>query len=321
MRRRMGPISSSSTRRCLAAVVIAAVFVVANPVSTQIRYASGQNVVPVFEGWERNPDGSFMMVFGYMNRNYEQEIDVPVGPDNKIEPGTPDQGQPTHFYTRRQQFVFKVRVPADWGKKDLIWTLNVAGKPEKAYASLLPFWELGPFVYQENRGSTANIGDAPEPNDPPNVALSGPSELIIETGDTVMLDLNVSDDGRPVPRRRPSSGAQVRRDSDGAVITPTGTPGPGGPAGVGTGVRRENPLTQAMVRLDPGVALGVTWIVYRGSSVGVTFQPQRAAVANGKASTKLTITQPGTYTLRAYADDGIFVTPVDLTVTARAPSR
>src|ERR1700738_4527272 len=82
--------------------------------AAQIRYSSGQNVVPVFEGWDRNPDGSFMMVFGYMNRNYEEDVDVPIGPDNKIEPGPADQNQPTHFYPRRQEFVFKVKVPKDW---------------------------------------------------------------------------------------------------------------------------------------------------------------------------------------------------------------
>ena len=99
----------------------------------QIRYATGQNVVPVFEGWERNADGSFNMVFGYMNRNYEEEVDMPVGPNNALEPGGVDQGQPAHFYPRRQQFVFKVRVPKDWGKKDLVWTLTSHGKTEKAY--------------------------------------------------------------------------------------------------------------------------------------------------------------------------------------------
>src|ERR1700674_3313792 len=83
----------------------------------QIRYASGQNVAPVFEGWERNPDGSFNMVFGYMNRNYEEEVEIPIGAENKLQPGEADQNQPTHFYPRRQEFVFKVKVPADWGNK------------------------------------------------------------------------------------------------------------------------------------------------------------------------------------------------------------
>ncbi len=31
----------------------------------QVRHFTGQDVAPVFEGWERNADGSFNMVFGY----------------------------------------------------------------------------------------------------------------------------------------------------------------------------------------------------------------------------------------------------------------
>ena len=51
------------------------------------------------------------MFFGYMNSNWEEEFDVPVGPANNIEPGGPDQGQPTHFYPRRNPFLFTIRVP------------------------------------------------------------------------------------------------------------------------------------------------------------------------------------------------------------------
>src|SRR5262245_29545161 len=80
-----------------------------------IKYNEGQAVVPVYEGWAKNPDGSFTMTFGYMNRNYEEEPYLPIGADNRFEPGAADRGQPTHFYVRRQQFVFQVVVPADWG--------------------------------------------------------------------------------------------------------------------------------------------------------------------------------------------------------------
>src|SRR5215471_5846052 len=130
----------------------------------QIRYSSGQNVVPVYEGWERNPDGSFNMVFGYMNRNYEEQLDIPTGPDNNISPGNSDQGQPTHFYRRRQQFVFKIKVPKDWGRKDLVWTLTSRGKTEKAFGTLAPIWELGNLVYQENRGGPGVLSWPEEPN-------------------------------------------------------------------------------------------------------------------------------------------------------------
>ena len=59
---------------------------------------SGQNIAPVYEGFETNPDGSFHLLFGYYNRNWEEQIDVPVGPENYLEPGGPDLGQPTHFF-------------------------------------------------------------------------------------------------------------------------------------------------------------------------------------------------------------------------------
>jgi hypothetical protein len=313
----MRPASSRTSASLAAAAALALIGWAAAParLQAQTRYASGQNVVPVFEGWGRNPDGSFSMVFGYMNRNYDEELDIPVGADNSIEPAVLgpglDQGQPTHFYARRQQFVFSVKVPKDWGKKDLIWTLTIRGKTEKAYGSLLPFWELGPLVYQENRGGIAEIGAVPEDNEPPAITLV-PLTASVGVGQPLKLSAEVKDDGRPTPRKRPGAAPVVRRDSDGAVITPTGTPGPGG-----SGPRRENPLTQAVVRVEPGVTLGLTWVVYRGSSEGVTFQPQRIAVENGRAETTVTFARPGTYLLRAYADDTVLVTPVDVSVTVK----
>jgi hypothetical protein len=138
----------------------------------QMRYMSGQNVVPVYEGWERNADGSFTMAFGDMNRNYEEEVDVPVGADNRFEPFEADQGQPAHFYPRRQQFMFKVRVPKDWGQKDLVWTLTSPGKTEQAFGTLTPFWEIDNRVYQQNRGGP---GDLNEPDVAPQVSLVGPA--------------------------------------------------------------------------------------------------------------------------------------------------
>ena len=74
---------------------------------------------------------------------------------------------------------------------------------------------------------------------------------------------------------------------------------------------------QAMVRLDRGVRLGVVWVVYRGDAKAVTFEPRKIAVADGKASTTVRISAPGTYVLRAYADDGILVAAKDVTVTVR----
>src|SRR6266550_4565454 len=109
----------------------------------QTKFSRGQDVVPSFDGWLRNADGSFTMVFGYFNRNIEEELVIPTGPDNKLEPGLPDQGQPTYFLPRRHAWTFRVKVPADWGPgKELVWTLTSHGRTEKAYASLQPDEEI-----------------------------------------------------------------------------------------------------------------------------------------------------------------------------------
>ena len=79
---------------------------------------SGQGVTPAYEGWFPNSDGSFSLLFGYYNRNVKQELDIPIGPENRIEPGGPDQGQPTHFLTRRRWGIFTVTVPKDFGDEE-----------------------------------------------------------------------------------------------------------------------------------------------------------------------------------------------------------
>lgn len=87
------------------------------------RRASGAPVAPVFEGWEPNPDGSFNLYFGYQNRNWQEEVDLPVGATNFFSPGPQDRGQPTHFLTNRQKRVFTIVVPKDFGRQTLVWTI------------------------------------------------------------------------------------------------------------------------------------------------------------------------------------------------------
>ena len=89
---------------------------------------SGQGVTAAYEGWFKNQDGTFTLLIGYLNRNQKQALDIPIGPGNRIEPGGPDQGQPTHFLPRRQWGVFTVTVPANFGERTLSWTLVANGK-------------------------------------------------------------------------------------------------------------------------------------------------------------------------------------------------
>src|SRR3977135_2621805 len=126
----------------IAILVLAGLLAQVPPELPQIRFNSGQDVVPYFEGWIRNPDGTFDLVFGYFNRNWQEELAVSAGADKLFGPGPPDRGQPTYFLPRRQGWVFRVRVPSDFGKQVLTWTIKANGKTEKAYGELLAIEEI-----------------------------------------------------------------------------------------------------------------------------------------------------------------------------------
>jgi hypothetical protein len=164
------------------------------------KYNKGQPVQPIFEGWSWAPDGSINMHFGYLNRNYVEEPTVPVGPDNNIQPGGPDRGQPTFFYSRTNRNLFVVNVPKDWDKKrELIWSVTVNGKTERAVGWLQPEWEIDPAG-----GAGGGGGDT----DPVRKANKGPSITIapvrpVKVSTPATLTTTVVDDGLPKPRPRP----------------------------------------------------------------------------------------------------------------------
>jgi hypothetical protein len=94
---------------------------------------SGRPIVPVFEGWFANEDGSYTLSFGYISMNLEEAVHIPVGPDNFIEPAEFNGGQPTYFkeihpFIRRPWNTFMIRVPADFGDKRVVWTLRNHGE-------------------------------------------------------------------------------------------------------------------------------------------------------------------------------------------------
>lgn len=105
----------------------------------------GVSVTPAYEGWYTNPDGSFSLLLGYYNRNTKQTFDIPVGPNNKIEPGDPDQGQPTYFETGREWGVFTIKVPKDFGNKAVTWTIVSNNEKQSIPFSLNKGYPIAPF--------------------------------------------------------------------------------------------------------------------------------------------------------------------------------
>src|SRR5438046_3768481 len=172
----------------------------------QVRFNSGQDVVPYFEGWLRNPDGTFDFVFGYFNRNWKEELVIPAGPDNSVEPVGPDAGQPTYFLPRRQPWVYRLRVPADLGNKEVTWTLTAHGRTEKAYGNLLAAERITERVVSGNGNFDPGEGD---PNEPPSTKIAPIPNATVSA--PLALSASVSADGRPTRRTPPTARATSSR--------------------------------------------------------------------------------------------------------------
>jgi len=248
---------------------------------SQTKFNAGQDVVPVYEGWLRNADGTFTFVFGYFNRNWKEQLVIPAGPDNKLEPGPADRGQPTCFLPRRQSWIFRVQVPADWGNKELVWTLTAHGRSEKAYATLTPEEEISERIIMS--GGNLNPGED-DPNKPPAIAIASIPPVTV--GRPVSLTALVTDDGLPKPRRAPEANRGTIPTAQSNTVM---------------GVRPRG--------------LTVTWFEYRGPAQ-VIFDPVGPTSAtNGQASTTALFANPRTYILRATANDGALSTSADIVVT------
>jgi hypothetical protein len=166
---------------------------------------SGQSVTGAFEGWWANSDGAFSFLVGYFNRNQKESLDIPIGPNNRIEPGGPDQGQPTHFLPRRQWGVFTITAPKDFGDKKLVWTLVANGQTTSIPLSLNPLWVVEPF-------KDAALGNTPPvvKFDPEGKPFQGPphgiaASFTARVGNPLMLTVWVTDDGRRPPEAPPSN--------------------------------------------------------------------------------------------------------------------
>ncbi len=184
---------------CVTGAMIATALLVPRPAGSQLvqlRHWSGQGVAPAYEGFDTNPDGSFNMWFGYMNRNYEEELDIPVGPDNSFQPGG-DRGQPTHFLVRRHKDVFRVVVPKDFGDQTLVWTLRAHGQTEQVTGSLKPVWMIDRRRTTRG-GNSENINS----NTPPVVSVE-PQEQAAAVSRPVTLTLTATDDGLPARNGKP----------------------------------------------------------------------------------------------------------------------
>src|SRR5207245_7983944 len=140
--------------------------------------------------------GSVRILVGYFNRNIKQELDIPAGPNNRIEPGGPDQGQPTHFETGRQWGVFTVKVPKDFGTKKLTWTIVANGLTNAITLHTQPDYVVEPFEDAANKNTPPKLkfrADGPTFTGAP----SGIAEKSAATAGTPLTLTDWATDERP----------------------------------------------------------------------------------------------------------------------------
>jgi len=231
-------------------------------------HEAGTSVTGAFEGWFKNPDGTFSLLLGYYNRNRNQEVDIPIGSDNRIEPGGPDRGQPTHFFPGRGWGMFTIKVPADFGENKLTWTLTVNGQTTAIPAWLHRDYEIEPL-------REAAVGNTPpvlsfEEKGP---SVQGPvgllSERTAKVGNPLTLTVWVSDDAK----YSTSSGLKPRNP---------------------------NPVTVTWTKYRGS---GKVTFAKNRPEVEKVERKDTSAPFNGKATTTATFSEPGEYMLHVVAND------------------
>ena len=241
---------------------------------SNVQFLSGQNVAPSFDGWMQNDDGTFTLVFGYYNRNQREQLVIPPGPNNNLSIGEIDQGQPTIFAPGRKSWVFMLKVPKDFGDKEVVWTLTAHGQTEKATGKLLR--QL--YITKRLMISHGNLSPGTDdPNKPPVISI--PEAISAKVSKPLPLTAMVTDDGLPkqFSEKPDEAGGQVNGK-----------------------IRR--------------VRLTVSWFPYRGPEGVTFDDKGPTDVVGGRVTTAAHFSAPGTYTLIAVADDTALTTSKTITV-------
>jgi hypothetical protein len=281
---------------------------------TQTVRERGSSVTPAFEGWYYDKDGSQRVLVGYFNRNTKQEFDIPPGPDNRVEPGGPDLGQPTHFSPGRQWGVFTIKLPKDFGDKKLTWTIVANGFTNSITLHTKADYIVEPFEDAANKNTPPMIKfrpDGPAFTGPP-VSIAEKFEAVVGTPLPVIAwasdegpKINVPEPGRGRGRGR-GRGSDAGGAGDDAPARGGAAAAPGDPASArGDAGRAGRGAAGARGEFTPPPPLALTWTMFRGPGA-VKFENAKPSISkeqNGKASTTAAFSTPGEYVLRLQGND------------------
>jgi hypothetical protein len=255
---------------CAAGIVAGGILLSAQAIPTP-RRGAGDSVTGAFEGWYYNPDGSRAFLVGYYNRNSTQEIDIPIGPNNHIDPGGPDMGQPTHFLTGRQWGMFTVQAPKDFKPTDkFVWTLVANGISTSIPFHLLADYVMSPFteIAVGNTPPVVKFDPNGKTTQGPIGTIAAAPTMTATVGTPLPLNVWVSDD---------------QKYTSGTNAPPSESRQP----------------------------VSVRWTMFRGPGKvtfekprpTIEKQPSGPMPFNGKATTTAKFSEPGDYVLQLTAND------------------
>ena len=263
-----------------------------------------QPVLPIFEGWYLNEDGTYDLSFGYFSLNRIEELDIPVGPDNFIEPARYNGLQPTHFVPQGARGsglggallagsrfegktgVFVVNVPADIGSERVWWNLIIDGQTYR-----VPGHITARFYGIDNLVNSTGA------------SMEEYAENLTYSGDRVA----------PVVRFVEPSGPEGRGKAGvrlGPLTARLGTP-------VAITIANSLPVREVSGgrdrNLDEEIGLSqqtMQWLKYSGPQGHVSFTPEISQLEVGEVpveqTTRVTFSQPGDYVLLAQVLNGSF---------------
>jgi hypothetical protein len=255
---------------CAAGIVAGGILLSAQVQPPEPRKQFGASITGAYEGWYYNPDGSRSFLVGYYNRNSQQTLDIPVGPNNRLEPGGPDLGQPTHFLPGRQWGMFVVPAPKDFKPTDSItWTIVANGQSTSIPLRLHNDYVMSPFkeIAVNNTPPVLRFQPAAPPVQGPLAQLAMAPELSVSVAAPLAIPVWVSDD---------------MKYTSGSNAPPSGSRAP----------------------------VQLRWSKYRGPGAVTFDKPrpelekiEGAAPFNGKATTTAKFAEPGDYALHATVND------------------
>jgi hypothetical protein len=251
------------------------------PLSNSVR-ERGSSVTGAYEGWFYDKEGGVNLLIGYFNRNTKQELDIPAGPNNRIEPGGPDMGQPTHFTAGRQYGVFTIKVPKDFGSKKLTWTIVSNNQTNAITLHTKPEWIVEPYEDPANKNTPPTLKFAADGRGFSGPPLGIAASYNATVGTPMALTLWATDEGPKINVPEPGRG-RGRGRGDAAAAAAAAAAG-----------------------FTPPPPLAVSWSVLRGNAAAVKFDNAKPSIDRndgGKSTVNATFSEAGEYILRAQGND------------------